>query len=145
MQTCCCCRVRHSIHQTSIQERALMLHTSRGVLNPSPTVRWYLKSFLALLPLRFKKMVGCFWKDFSFYNRTDMQRYTGKLANHATMTRTSVSTQTDCSSFSSQSDIRAADAGRQLASECFFCAEHQKRARQVTSLGVLMPRPTLRV
>ena len=42
--------------------------TSRGVLNPRPTFLVYrsLPAF-ALLPFLFKKIVGCFWKAFSFY------------------------------------------------------------------------------
>lgn len=41
--------------------------TSRGVLKPRPTSLWYLNGFLLRFTpipfLRFRKTVGCFWKE----------------------------------------------------------------------------------
>lgn len=51
-------KIRHGLKKKGKQ----VIHTSRGVLKPKPTLRLYRIGFLCLVPkpfLRFKKMVGC--------------------------------------------------------------------------------------
>lgn len=53
--------------QIKLNYKCIDNFTSRGVLNPRPTFLWYLRFFCFLPLFLFKKTVGCFWKDFSFY------------------------------------------------------------------------------
>jgi len=59
-------RKKVKIQELIIESFAVSV-TSRGVLNPRPTLRWYLRFFFTLVPFRLRKTVGCFWNDFSFY------------------------------------------------------------------------------